>query len=192
MYGLEAAAVELPSERDQNFHLRDSAGAQFVLKISNAEEALEVLDLQNKALKFLAGGDTGLDWPRVIPTRSGNEIVPIGPKSGPAYFIRLLTWVEGRCLGYVRPHGPELLASLGRGLAATDTALAGFSHHAAQRTLYWDLRNAALARRHAGLLTEPERRTVEPVFDAWEKLDWRTLARRRDPRRRQRLQHPGG
>jgi len=175
IYGLQAAAVELPSERDQNFRLRDSAGAQFVLKISNAEEALEVLDLQNKALKFLAASDTGLEWPHVVPTRSGNEIVPTGSEGGPAYFVRLLTWVEGRCLGYVRPHSPELLASLGRGLAATDAALAGFSHHAAHRTLYWDLRNAALARRHLGLLSGPQRRIVEPLFDAWEKLDWRTL-----------------
>jgi len=175
IYGLEATAVELPSERDQNFRLRDSAGAQFVLKISNPEEALEVLDLQNKAVKFLAASDTGLEWPRVVPTRSGNEIVPIGSEGGPAYFIRLLTWVEGRCLGYVRPHGHELLASLGRGLAATDAALAGFSHHAAHRTLYWDVRNAALARRHLGLLSASQRAMVEPFFDAWEKIDWRTL-----------------
>ena len=174
-YGVEAAAAELPSERDQNFHLRDSAGTQLVLKIANAEEALEVLDLQNKALQFLAAHDTGLDWPRVIPTLSGNEIVPIGAEKGPAYFVRLLTFVEGRCLGYVRPHGSDLLASLGRGLAAIDAAFAGFSHHAAHRTLHWDLRNAALARRHLALLAGSQRRLVEPIFEAWEQIDWRAL-----------------
>ena len=174
-YGLEATAAELPSERDQNFRLRDSGGAQFVLKIANAEEALEVLDLQNKALKLLAASDTGLAWPRVVSTRSGNEIIPVGTKGGPAYFLRLLTWVEGQCLSYVRPHTPELLRSLGRALAATDTALAGFSHHAAHRTWYWDVRHAGMARRHAELLSARQREIVEPFFDAHEKLDWTAL-----------------
>jgi hypothetical protein len=39
LYGIDATADALPSERDQNFHLFDGAGAQFVLKIANAEEA---------------------------------------------------------------------------------------------------------------------------------------------------------
>ena len=90
-YGLAATASPLPSERDQNFLLRDSAARQFVLKIANPEEALEVLTLQNKVMQFLAASHTGLEWPRVVPTLSGNEIVPVASGSGEAYTASLPT-----------------------------------------------------------------------------------------------------
>ena len=60
-YGISAAASPLPSERDQNFRLRPATGEQFVLKIANPEESLEVLHLQNGMLQALAGGATGLE-----------------------------------------------------------------------------------------------------------------------------------
>ena len=77
LYGLALAAESLPSERDQNFLLRDAAGPRFVLKIANRDEALEVLDLQNKLLEFLAARDTGLEFPRLVAARSGLEITPV-------------------------------------------------------------------------------------------------------------------
>ena len=38
-YGLTGPAIELPSERDQNFHFRREDGQEFTLKISNTDEA---------------------------------------------------------------------------------------------------------------------------------------------------------
>ncbi len=175
LYGLETTAELLPGERDQNFRLRSASGAQFVLKAANPEEGLEVLDLQNQALEFLRAADTGLTWPGVIPTESGNRVVPVAAAEGAACFVRLLSWIEGDCLAAVTPHRPELLASLGRALAKMDAALAGFSHHAARRTIYWDLRQAAMARRHLELLSARQRAMVEPFFDAWERVDWDRL-----------------
>ena len=61
LYGVRTVAEGLPSERDQNFQLRNAAGCQYVLKIANQEEALEVLDLQNKVMRFLDA--TIRDWP---------------------------------------------------------------------------------------------------------------------------------
>jgi 4-aminobutyrate aminotransferase-like enzyme/Ser/Thr protein kinase RdoA (MazF antagonist) len=174
-YGLECSAAPLPSERDQNFHLRAASGAQFVLKIANSREALEVLSLQNHAMEFLASAGTGLRWPGVVRSRSGNPIVPIGSEEGAAWFMRLLTWIEGECLANVAPHTPELLQSLGRSLAETALALSGFRHAAAHRTLYWDLRHASLARPHLALLTDPQRTLVEPFLAAAEQLVWDRL-----------------
>src|SRR5690348_1233514 len=53
LYGIDCSAEPLPSERDQNFLLRDSSGAQFVLKIANSQEDPAILDLQNRALEHL-------------------------------------------------------------------------------------------------------------------------------------------
>jgi 4-aminobutyrate aminotransferase-like enzyme/Ser/Thr protein kinase RdoA (MazF antagonist) len=175
LYGLSLAAEPLPSERDQNFLLRDAAGPRFVLKIANRDEGLEVLDLQNKLLQFLAARDIGLVFPRLVTAISGLEITPVAAEDGAAYFVRMLTWVEGVCLAAVQPHTPQFLRSLGAALARMDNALADFSHPAAHRVLHWDLRQAALALPHLNLLPEPRRRMLQPFLDEWAALDWGRL-----------------
>ena len=183
LYGVEAAASELPGERDQNFRLRDAGGAEYVLKIANAAEDWEVLELQNRAIEFLRSRETGLEWPRV----AGNGIERVG-----AHYVRLLTWVPGVCLAQVRPHSDELLRSLGRALAATDLALAGFDHPAAHRTMHWDLKQAAMARGHLRLLTDGQRSLAEPFFDGLGAGGLERPAAQRDSQRRERLQRAGG
>ena len=175
LYGLSLTAEPLPSERDQNFLLRDASGPQFVLKIANRDEAPAVLDLQNRLLEFLAQCDTGLVFPRLLATRSGREIASVTDGRGSAYQVRLLTWVEGVCLATVQPQTPELLRSLGTSLAKLDHALAGFRHPAAARVLHWDLRQAAMAWPHRDLLSDARRRTIQPFLDAWKALDWNQL-----------------
>jgi 4-aminobutyrate aminotransferase-like enzyme/Ser/Thr protein kinase RdoA (MazF antagonist) len=175
LYGLSLDSEPLPSERDQNFLLRDAAGPRFVLKIANREEGFEVLDLQNKLLQYLAVCDTGMAFPHLVPARGGLEITQGADAGGAAYFVRLLTWVEGIPMAMVQPHRAPLLRSLGAALGRLDKALAGFSHPAAHRALHWDLRQTAMARPHLGLLTEPRRRMVEPILDTWAALDWSQL-----------------
>src|SRR5262249_52238157 len=150
-----------------------ASGARYVLKFANREEALEILNMQNRTMDYLAGRQTGLAWPHVMQSRAGNRIVPVGSED--AYFARLLTWVEGGCLAYVQPRGSALLASLGQALARVDSALAGFSHPAAHRVMHWDLRQASMARRHLGLLEESRQRMLAPIFEAWEAIDWSAL-----------------
>ncbi|MBZ5728439.1 MAG: aminotransferase class III-fold pyridoxal phosphate-dependent enzyme [Acidobacteriia bacterium] len=169
-YGLRVTAEALTSERDQNFRLGDAAGAQFVLKIANAGEAVEVLDLQNQAMRFLAARDTGLAWPQVVAARSGESIVAVA-----GHFVRLLTWVEGECFARIQPRSAQLLSSLGGALASVDAALEQFSHPAAHRAFHWDLRQAAMARPHLELLPAARRRMVEPFLDACERLEWNEL-----------------
>jgi 4-aminobutyrate aminotransferase-like enzyme/Ser/Thr protein kinase RdoA (MazF antagonist) len=170
LYRLDAAAEPLPSERDQNFLLRTMAGDCFVLKIANAREDRGILYLQNRTLDFLAAAGTGLDWPRLIPCARGGEM---GEHEGHA--VRLLTWIEGEVFAAAQPHDPLLLASLGHALARVDLALEAFAHKAAHRTLYWDLRNASLARPHLALLDETQRELAEPFLFACEQVDFDAL-----------------
>lgn len=170
VYGLEAAAEPLESERDQNFLLRAAGGERFVLKIANRREKRALVEMQNRALEFLAGHNTGLAWPRLVPAVTRD---PIAERDG--HMIRLHTWVEGECLARVQPHRPELLASLGRALARVDLALAEFDDPAAHRTFYWDLRSAASAEPHLGLLEPRERDLAEPFVRATMRVDFAAL-----------------
>jgi 4-aminobutyrate aminotransferase-like enzyme/Ser/Thr protein kinase RdoA (MazF antagonist) len=175
LFGLESSAAALPSERDQNFLLSAASGEKFVLKIANAEEDIQFLELQNQLIRFLAAAKTDLQFPRIVSTKTGEEIASITSADGQTYFARLLTWLDGHCFAEVQPHNRTLLASLGRALAQMDAALAGFSHPAARRNFHWDLRNAGTARELIGLLPAARRPLVERYFGEWEKIDWQGL-----------------
>jgi Ser/Thr protein kinase RdoA (MazF antagonist) len=54
LFGIEATARQLPSERDQNFHLAASSGHEYVLKLANSTELPAVLDFQNQAMLHIA------------------------------------------------------------------------------------------------------------------------------------------
>jgi 4-aminobutyrate aminotransferase-like enzyme len=137
VFGVDAEASPLPSERDQNFVLRTSAGDRFVLKIANATDDRALLEAQNAALAHVARSSTLC--PRVIPTISGDTIGDLTTASGARHFVRLLSWIEGEPLGSLASHPPALLEGLGAAIAELDAALAGFDHPATHREFYWDL-----------------------------------------------------
>ena len=146
LYGLEARAEALPSERDQNFKLVTPVGESFVLKIANAAERREVLDFENQAMAHVARRAPRLGVARVVPTLEGEAIAVVPareafePASDPAsHFVRLLTWVTGKPLALVKPHSEALLVNLGRAVGQLDSALEGFEHPAMQRPFPWDL-----------------------------------------------------
>ena len=175
LYGLDVSAAPLPSERDQNFALSNASGEQFVLKIANAEEQFEFLELQNQLIQFLAARYLDLEFPRIMRTKAEEAIATINGADGHQHFVRLLTWIDGVCLAKVERHDRKLLSSLGRAMARMDMALAQFSHPAAHGSFYWDLRNGGMARELIGLLPESRRAMIERFFVEWEKIDWSSL-----------------
>ncbi|MGC1684130.1 MAG: aminotransferase class III-fold pyridoxal phosphate-dependent enzyme [Candidatus Acidiferrales bacterium] len=175
LYGLAVTAAPLPSERDQNCHLRDSRGQQFVLKVANSQESLEFLEMQNSMMRFLSEARVDLDFPRIIASKSGVEIPVFDSADGRPHYARLLTWIEGVCLAAVRPHSRKLLRSLGRALAQMDAALTGFEHPAAHRHFYWDIRRASDARKYLPLLPDSRRSLVEHFLGEWDAIDWSRL-----------------
>ena len=174
LYGLKVSATPLPSERDQNFYCQ-AGNKQYVLKIANSAEDFEFLELQNQLIQFLAASKIELEFPRVVQTNNGEHIATIKDQNDRQHFVRLLTWLDGTCFAKARQHDRKLLASLGRALAQMDAALAAFSHPAAHRSFYWDLRNAVMARDLLGLLPKTRRPLVERCFDEWERIDWSCL-----------------
>ena len=135
LYGLEATASPLPSERDQNFLLATAAD-RFVLKIANATEDRAMLEAQNAAMAHLAAHTTVC--PAIVPTKAGDEIALL---PGDRHFVRMVTWLPGVTLASVPRHSMRLLEDLGRVLADVDRALATFDHPAIHRDFYWDLAN---------------------------------------------------
>ncbi len=136
LYGVEADAAPLPSERDQNFRLLTAAGDAFVLKIANAADDAALLAAQNAALAHV-GRRTTL-CPSVVPARDGSLMAHVDA-AGVTHVVRLLTWLPGVPFADVKPASPELLADLGARLAELDAALDGFDDPSVHRAFYWDL-----------------------------------------------------
>ena len=138
IYGIDASASALPSERDQNFLLTTASGGRYVLKVANAAEDRALLEAQNAAMAHV--GDRVAFCPRVLPTMAGD---PIGIAPGTGHLVRLVTYLAGIPLAEAGARTTALLESLGRALGRLDAALADFDHPAIHRDFHWDLANAA-------------------------------------------------
>ena len=165
LYGVSGTLRALPSERDQNFRLTAGSGEVFVLKISGAGEQRSILELQHDALGHLAGRFDQTEWPRVCRTLDDKAITRIDGRNGLRHLVRMLTYIEGRPLCEIRPHGPGLLRDLGAFLGRLTRAFAGFSHAERQPDLIWNMDNGPdVVRRYADLIPDASRRRLVMGF----------------------------
>ena len=175
-YGIRGSASALPSERDQNFLVADAAGAKYVVKIANANDAPELLDFQIQAMRRVERLTPDCQVQRVLGSLQGSDITKIhNPRTGTDHCLRVLTWMDGDVLAQSTPRGSVLLESIGANMAKVDAALCDFSHPAMHRPLQWDLRRAGMARENAALLPQDRRTRVERHFSQWERIDWAAL-----------------
>src|SRR6478609_9673760 len=102
LYGLRVTARALPGEYDDNFHLIGDDGRAFVLKVMRVGQAIEVVDLQCRALAVLAERAPALDLPRVCSTLAGAPCATVAIQGAPR-LIWLLSYVPGRILAETSP-----------------------------------------------------------------------------------------
>jgi hypothetical protein len=175
-YGIHGTVSALPSERDQNFLIVDPRGSRFVLKIANRDDAPELLDFQNQAMRLVAKSLPDLRVQRIVPSRKGRDLATVhNPREHTDHLARLLTWIDGEVLARSGSRSPGLFESIGASMAKIDAALQGFAHPAMHRMLQWDLRHAGLAREHVHLLPRKRRAGIERTFASWEKIEWARL-----------------
>jgi 4-aminobutyrate aminotransferase-like enzyme/Ser/Thr protein kinase RdoA (MazF antagonist) len=137
LYGLDAKATALTSERDQNFLLETTSGDRLVLKIANALEARSMIDAQQQAMTHLT---PVLDViPRVIATRDGITITDVTAPDGRHHLVWAVTHLTGAPLATVRRRTTALLEDFGRRIGELSRGLSAFDHPAIHRYFHWDL-----------------------------------------------------
>ncbi len=182
----------MPSELDQNFHLRAGDGEEYVLRIVRSEADPAFVEAQVEVLRYLAdplsrvraGGSrrtdqAGLSTPEVVLSLDGAaiETARLDAENHRVWLVRFL---RGKPLAKARPHRPELLKSVGRALGELDLRLAAFSHAAVHRDLCWDLRNAPAVRPLLEHVEDPSRR--ELVTTRLDRAEDQVLPRLRETR----------
>lgn len=139
-YGIEAIAQRLTGERDENFQLRSTDGATYVLKISNPMEERTFLELLTAALLHVEQTDPTLPCPHVRRDLSGRAQTEVHGEDGAARCARMLTWIDGKPLRMAQ-RSAEQRRHCGRLAARLSVALRDFSHPAAHRPIVWNLRH---------------------------------------------------
>jgi Ser/Thr protein kinase RdoA (MazF antagonist) len=160
LYGLEAEALPLPGEFDDNVRLSAPDGRAFVLKAMHPARERGLVELQCAALRRLGERSPLLPVPRVVPTRGGDDVAVAPGPDGRPRLVWALTWLPGTPLAVARPRSPELLAGLGRLLGELDGTLLDFEHPEAHRDFKWDLARASWIRGALDHVKDPGRRAL--------------------------------
>src|SRR5262245_34823550 len=154
-FGVAAAsAVDLGSERDQTFLLRDATAAPIaVMKVSNAAEDPATLDMEALAVLHIRRVDPTLPvavpWsvPGALP--GGNDPadrrVAFEVDDG-THHVRMYAVLPGRGRVDAWDLPDDVLGSWGAMTARVGVALRGFFDAAARRTMLWDVQHAARTR----------------------------------------------
>jgi Ser/Thr protein kinase RdoA (MazF antagonist) len=145
-FGLSVQARLLTGERDRNFHLRATDGAEYVLKVIHPAERPEVSDFQSRALLHLAKADPALPVPRLIRPLAGEDAEALWqPEDREPCRVRVLTYLQGRPLN-MAPASAAQRHAVGDCLARLDLALRDFRHPAESHELMWDIQRASRLR----------------------------------------------
>lgn len=186
-FGLDAReARDLGSERDRTFLLLDGAGdPRAVLKVSNASEDAEVLDMEAAAALHVAAVDpdlaVALPWRSAAggaadgapgPARPGDDLAGLRAAwwDGEArHHVRLYDALPGASRVAATELSDAALVAWGETTARLAQALRGFTHPRADRTMLWDVQHALATRAMLGDIRDPHARgVVARVLDAFE------------------------
>jgi len=169
-FNLDVSVKPLPGELDFNFYVQTASGVAYTLKIAHPQERRENLELQNAMIQHLAAAGLGLEVPVVVASVVGELMTIITAPDGSRCFLRLLSWVEGRCFAEVNPQTPHLLEKVGELCGKLSRALEGFDHPAAHRFLKWDVSQTGWTGAHlAKIADEKNRETATWFYDLFEK-----------------------
>ncbi len=179
-FGVSARhARDLGSERDRTFLLQDEQQAPVaVLKVSNASEDPEVLDMEAAAALHINAVDPGL---RVaLPWRAGasGDAGPARTGDEPAqlraewrgHWVRLYDILPGNSRISAVELSDAALIAWGETTARLGQALREFTHPRARRTMYWDVQHALAARAMLDDIRDSHARAVVArVLDEFER-----------------------
>ena len=166
VFNVEGKIKLLESERDQNARVTTAGGKSYTLKIANAGEPRELIELQNAALQHIARVDPALEVPVVLLSVAGNDIELVTESNGNGMLaVRLLTFVPGKLYSSM-PNELPLLQSLGDFLGRLSCAMQGFAHPAAHRADFlWNLDNAMAVREYIDDIDDQDdREMIRTIF----------------------------
>ncbi len=157
LFGLDGTATEADSERDQTFLIDGDRSA--VLKISNAVELIDQLDMEAAAARRVAHVDPEL--PVALPWHvAADPTIHRAPvrHDGAVHWARMYDRLPGRASVRGFTLSDEAVRAWGTMAARVGRALRGFWHPSAGRVMLWDVQHALRLRPMADAVADAELR----------------------------------
>ena len=141
-YGLQGEASRLASERDELFLIDAGPKGRFVLRFANPADDPAVVDMQTRALEWIARADPRLPVPRLIRSMDGSFELRLAVGDNSLRSIRLSSYLKGQPLP-AAPRSAQQRHAIGASLAQLGLALRDFFHPGADHVLAWDIKSAS-------------------------------------------------
>ncbi|MEP7360881.1 MAG: aminotransferase class III-fold pyridoxal phosphate-dependent enzyme [Chloroflexota bacterium] len=168
LFEVEGSAHVVDSERDQTFLI--DGGRPAVLKISNAAESTDQLDMEALAAQRIAAVDptlpVALPWP--LPGKQASYRARI-ERGAATHWARMYDRLPGEASVRGSTLSDEAVRGWGTMAARVGRALRGFWHPSAARVMLWDVQHALLLRPMLDAVTDTQvRGLVERALGRYE------------------------
>jgi 4-aminobutyrate aminotransferase-like enzyme/Ser/Thr protein kinase RdoA (MazF antagonist) len=171
-YKLSGTLSDLPSYIDLNRKLVTKSGKTYVVKIANASTPFEEIDLENKAMRYLAENKDRCTFntPDIICSTNKQDIVAVSDAKQRICFLRVITFLGGDLWAHADTSDSSYAKSLGRHLGQLNRTLKNFSHNGSYRYLEWDIKqsNIIIQRYIHALQTQNQKQTVRNILRDFE------------------------
>ena len=186
-FGVAATgATSLGSERDQTFMLTGENGQPVgVLKVSNAAESTDTLDMEALVVRHIERVDPDLPLAKPLMHLKASDPDDAlsyrakSPAGDSIHWARLYPVMPGRMRSEPSSLDDRAIITWGETVARLAKSMRGFSHPSAYRNLPWDLKSVPMVREMLPSIRRPEwRKAAEQALDrydvtigpAWESL----------------------
>jgi Ser/Thr protein kinase RdoA (MazF antagonist) len=167
-YGIDGDFSPLVSERDQNFHLKSTAGHEYVVKVTSSAEPAIVSEFHIAALLHLETIETPR-VPKIVRTLEKQTSGDIR-YAGKNHMLRVVSYLEGAPMASVCMD-QKMASDFGAALAGLDIGFLGFSHEGECPVLLWDLQRATELRELLDHIDDPNvRRSVTHALHDFQTL----------------------
>ena len=163
LFGLRVDVKNLDSDRDQNFYLYTISNKQFVLKIYNSNESIDIINLQTNVLDHFQKNDSEvITAPKIIKTTDG-KFLGIVKKNDIEYFLRLVSFIKGKQLKDIDQKSISFYG-LGSFIGIINKVLDTFTDPNAKRKLPWDVGNIDFLNKRFNIINDKKKREVISYF----------------------------
>lgn len=155
-FDISGTLEQLPSDRDQVFHVRDDANS-YVMKIYNSAEETSVIELQDAAATYIMKNDNTLLVPKSLQRTKCIKNKDL------AYQVRLMPYYTGSFLSEKNLQTNEYFI-LGEFIGRLTRSLEQFSHEGANRSFLWDAARTDLIKGYLPYVSSKRDRDVLNYF----------------------------
>jgi len=155
-FDISGTLEQLPSDRDQVFHVQGDADS-YILKIYNSAEETSVVELQDEAAGYIMKNDKSLLVPKSL------KKIRFIEKDNLKHHVRLTSYYTGSFLSEKNLETSDYFV-LGKFIGRLTKALEQFSHKGADRSFLWDAARTDLIKSYLSYVSSKNDKDVLNYF----------------------------